>query len=163
MLMLNKLSDNPEYNPVLIKTNNAEKTELKKRSPADGQKKPLTTPWLANYAKAVKVTEPNKPVSNKKFLPGWLYIRKKNAKIQYYYDEIYSNRYPCGDTYIDQELKMSNIILKYRLAREQYERDNDVVRLGDLSDYYNANTMQEMFEEEDFNMLTAEYMSSDLD
>ena len=37
--MLNKLSDNPEYNPVLIKTNNAEKTELKKRSPADGQKK----------------------------------------------------------------------------------------------------------------------------
>ena len=36
-----------------------------------------------------------------------------------------------------------------RLAIEQYERDNDIIRLGDLSQYYGEKTIYEMFEEEE--------------
>ena len=38
-------------------------------------------------------------------------------------------------------------MVKCRLAKEQYDRDRDLERLGDLSEYYGAPTIQELFEE----------------
>jgi hypothetical protein len=73
--------------------------------------------------------------------PGWVYIRKHKGKIEYKYGEA-RELYPY---YIDN----SNSIFNNRLAKEQYERDSDIVRLGDLSEYYGEKTIYEMFEEEE--------------
>jgi len=79
-------------------------------------------------------------------LPGWVYIRKnKKNQIEYKY----------GASIIDpNELelekqnnqRLGNILFKHRIEREQYHRDMDVERLGDLSEFYGQPTLVEMYE-----------------
>jgi hypothetical protein len=90
--------------------------------------------------------------------PGWVNIRYKNKEIQYKYGEPFSRRYPSGDANIDQDARISTLLLKYRLAKEQYEHDNDVLRLGDYSAYYNSPTLLEQFAEEELRV-NEEYLS----
>ena len=42
----------------------------------------------------------------------------------------------------------SRIILKNRIAREEYDRNVNIERLGDLSEYYGQPTLAEMFEKD---------------
>ena len=61
----------------------------------------------------------------------------------------------------DEDALLDRRLVKYRLAKEQYERDNDVLRLGDYSEYYNIKSLQEQFDEEEITMLKQEYLPSD--
>ena len=90
--------------------------------------------------------------------PGWVYIRKNNGAIQYKYGEpiLWENRNHLED------IKLGNILFKYRIAREQYERDMDVERLGDLSEYYRQPTLDEIYEN-DVENGSGEYDSSEYD
>jgi hypothetical protein len=78
--------------------------------------------------------------------PGWVHIRKNNGKIEYKYGKS-TRRYPCSDD--NFENRLNHTIFNIRLLKEQYERDNDIIRLGDLSEYYGEKTLHEMFEEEE--------------
>jgi len=102
---------------------------------------------LLSFANATKteLQQPTESVVND-VMPGWVNIRRNNGKIEYKYSKP-SNRYPSLAD--NDEHVLSNIILKYRLAKEQYVRDNDIARLGDLSEYYGEKTIYEMFEEEE--------------
>jgi hypothetical protein len=95
-----------------------------------------------SFANATKneVDKPKVDIIND-IKPGWVYIRKHKGKIEYKYGEG-RELYPY---YIDN----SNSIFNNRLAKEQYERDSDIIRLGDLSEYYGEKTIYEMFEEEE--------------
>jgi hypothetical protein len=127
-----------------------EKNELKK-----------TTPPLLSFAKATTSTRLPRATNTNigEVLPGWVYIRRHNGLIQYKYGPTNSNRYPCA---IDQDAKLGRLLFKYRLAIEQYERDNDVLRLGDLSEYYNQPTLQALFAEEDLLILQTESHLTDI-
>ena len=72
--------------------------------------------------------------------PGWVHIRKHNGKIEYKYGKVTE----CLPYYND-----NNSIFNNRLAKEQYERDSDIIRLGDLSEYYGKKTIYEQFEDEE--------------
>ena len=78
-------------------------------------------------------------------LPGWVYIRYNNGEVEYKYGQP-SNRYPLTAS---SEHHLSQLLLKYRLAKEQYLRDTDIDRLGDCSAYYGAKTIYDLFEEEE--------------
>jgi hypothetical protein len=80
--------------------------------------------------------------------PGWVHIRKHKGTIQF------KNGPPMPFIdYTEQEDKfICDKLYKYRLARQQYDQDMDVMRLGDLSDYYGEPTLveiQEAYEEEE--------------
>ena len=123
--------------------------------------KPTTTPVLS-FAQAAQATKVPKVVKDTDLLlPGWVYIRHKNGKIEYKYGPAYPQRYPSLETEEEADNRTTRLLLKYRLAREQYVRDNDVLHLGDYSEYYNTKTLQEQFDEEDLFMLKTEYRSSD--
>ena len=80
--------------------------------------------------------------------PGWVHIRKHKGIIQFKNGPLV----PFID-YTEQEDKfICDKLYKYRLARQQYDQDMDVARLGDLSDYYGEPTLveiQEAYEEEE--------------
>ena len=80
--------------------------------------------------------------------PGWVHIRKHKGVIQFKNGP----EIPYID-YSEQEDKfICDKLYKYRLARQQYDQDMDVMRLGDLSDYYGEPTLveiQEAYEEEE--------------
>jgi hypothetical protein len=78
-------------------------------------------------------------------LPGWVYIRYNNGEVEYKYGQP-SNRYPLTTA---SEHRLSQLLLKYRLAKEQYLRDTDIDRLGDCSAYYGAQTIYDLFAEEE--------------
>ena len=78
-------------------------------------------------------------------LPGWVYIRYNNGEVEYKYGQP-SNRYPLTTA---SEHRLSQLLLKYRLAKEQYLRDADIDRLGDCSAYYGAQTIYDLFAEEE--------------
>ena len=106
--------------------------------------KPLLS--FANATKKEVIQETADFVSDVE--PGWIHIRKNNntGKIEYKYGKS-TVRYPCSNDNFEQRL--SRIIFNNRLAIEQYERDSDIIRLGDLSEYYGEKTIYEMFEEEE--------------
>lgn len=80
-------------------------------------------------------------------LPGWVYIRKNinNKTIEYNYVESKISQQELELAY-QEHLQLGRILFKYRIAREQYQRDMDVERLGDLSEYYGEPTLIEMYE-----------------
>jgi hypothetical protein len=102
---------------------------------------------LLSFANATKkvVNKASETVINE-VKPGWVLIRKNNGKTEYKYGKA-TNRYPCSDD--NFENRLSRVILNNRLAKEQYEIDNDIIRLGDLSTYYGGKTIYEMFEVEE--------------
>ena len=82
-------------------------------------------------------------------LPGWVYIRKNktNNKIEYKYVEQTINDIKEKLQQIEKEnQQLGNVLFKYRIAREQYIRDIDVERLGDLSEFYGLPTLDEMYD-----------------
>jgi hypothetical protein len=104
---------------------------------------------LLSFANATKNKEVNKDTTDlitSDVIPGWVHIRLNDGKIEYKYGKS-TDRYRCSDD--NFENRLSSIICKNRLAKEQYERDNDIYRLGDLSDYYGEKTIYELFEEEE--------------
>jgi len=82
-----------------------------------------------------------------KLLPGWVYIRKNinNKTIEYNYVESKISQQELELAY-QEHLQLGRILFKYRIAREQYQRDMDVERLGDLSEFYGEPTLIEMYE-----------------
>jgi hypothetical protein len=52
------------------------------------------------------------------------------------------------------DIRLGNILVKYRLAKEQYSRNCDIERLGDLSEYYDMKTLQEQFADEERQLTT---------
>jgi hypothetical protein len=104
-----------------------------------------------NYNKAISFSsmaskKVEVPVEIKSdILPGWIHIRKHNGITQYKYGAII----PRIDTTEQDDKYISKIIYNYRMSRQQYERDMDIERLGDLSEYYNAPTLAEIQEEYD--------------
>ena len=172
MLKNGSSQNNKKYVPPrysINPTSFAEKKSLKKefalQSEAfpslSGLSKPTTTAALS-FAQAAQTTWAAKAVKDTDLLlPGWLYIRQKNGKIEYKSGPTDPQRYPSLETAEEADNRLSRLLLKYRLAREQYVRDNDVLHLGDYSEYYNIKTLQEQFDEEDLVMLKTEYRSSD--
>lgn len=92
-------------------------------------------------AAAKKIEEPQ--IVKVTIEPGWVHIRKQNGQIQYRYGE------PLPRARIEEEredIRLGNVLFKYRMSAEQYERDMDVIRLGDLSEYYGEPTLLELHE-----------------
>jgi hypothetical protein len=77
-------------------------------------------------------------------LPGWVYIRRsRDGEIQYKYG---TPKYPLAEKERAADEITSRIILKNRIAREQYDRNVNIERLGDLSEFYGQPTLDEMYE-----------------
>lgn len=160
----NKKYVSPRYstNPSSI----AEKKSLKKEFALQPEAFPslstITTTTALSFAQATQTTWAAKAVKDTDvLLPGWVYIRRKNGKIEYKSGPTDPQRYPSLESAEEADNRLSRLLLKYRLAREQYVRDNDVLHLGDYSEYYNIKTLQEQFDEEELFMLKTEYRSSD--
>ena len=97
-------------------------------------------PMSFSSAAAKKIEEP--VIIKAEVAPGWVHIRKLNGKIQYKYgDPVVRFDYAQHE-----EMVLGNILFNYRMAAQQYERDMDVLRLGDLSEYYGEPTLAEMHE-----------------
>ena len=77
-----------------------------------------------------------------KVRPGWVLIRKHDGKIQYKYGKERINWY-LEKSFIRETFKHDRLILKYKIAREQWDRDRENDYLGDLSPYYNEPTIKE--------------------
>jgi len=77
-----------------------------------------------------------------KVRPGWVLIRKHDGKIQYKYGKERINWY-LEKSFIRETFKHERLILKYKIAREQWDRDRENDYLGDLSPYYNEPTIKE--------------------
>jgi hypothetical protein len=73
--------------------------------------------------------------------PGWVHIRKSNQIIQYKYGAPVIK--PDDTCRLDTIL--GNCLFKYRLEKAQYERDMDVARLGDLSEYYGEPPLADIY------------------
>ena len=77
-----------------------------------------------------------------KVRPGWVLIRKHDGKIQYKYGKERINWY-LEKSFIRETFKHDRLILKYKIAREQWDRNSENDYLGDLSPYYNEPTIKE--------------------
>ena len=106
------------------------------------QKPPIS--FSSAVAKRIEAAEVKKSDVD----PGWVHIRKHKGIIQFKNGPLV----PFID-YTEQEDKfICDKLYKYRLARQQYDQDMDVMRLGDLSDYFGEPTLveiQEAYEEEE--------------
>ena len=78
-------------------------------------------------------------------LPGWVNIRKQAGKIQYKYGAPKPYDYNAEE---QSNMALGNQLFKILLGRLQYERDMDVLRLGDLSEFYDQPTLAELIENE---------------
>jgi hypothetical protein len=97
---------------------------------------------LSFSSAASRKTEPPKVVKAE-VAPGWVNVRKHNGRIEYKYGASIpkDNKRTIKDAIV-----LGNILFKYRLAKEQYERDMDILRLGDLSEFYGEPTLAELYE-----------------
>lgn len=94
---------------------------------------------------AAKKTAPPPVIIIPDVLPGWVHIRKYQGQIQYKYGKPIIR---SDEEYEREEQISSRIILKNRIAREEYDRTRDIERLGDLSEFYDQPTLEEMFAQE---------------
>ena len=85
--------------------------------------------------------------------PGWVYIRRQNGKFQYKTGDLTRLNNWLADDEERTFIKDNKQLCKYQLERQQYERDMDVVCLGDFSEYYGEITLAEMMECEYMNEL----------
>jgi hypothetical protein len=115
---------------------------------------------ILSFANATKSEKKEITIENvSDAIPGWIHIRidNNNGKIQYKEGKP-TNRYPCSDDNFD--FKLGSAMFKNRLAREQYERNNDIARLGDFSEYYGEKTLYEMYADEEQSLLSEKYDDS---
>ena len=85
--------------------------------------------------------------------PGWVYIRQHNGKIQYKTGDLTGLKNWLADDEERTYMKDNKQLCKYRMEQQQYERDMDVMCLGDLSEYYGELTIAEMMERDYMNEL----------
>jgi len=112
------------------------------------------TPISFSSAAAKKIEPPK--VIKIDVLPGWVHIRHHVGQIQYKYGE------PVLKTNEERDEEiLSRIIVKNRIAREQYDRNREIDRLGDLSEFYGQPTLAEIYENEASNFHTNDSDSSD--
>ena len=93
-------------------------------------------------------------------LPGWVHIRKQAGKIQYKYGVPLPYDYKAEER---RDMALGNQLFKFLLERSQYERDMDVLRLGDLSEFYNKPSLAEIFEKDVVAAYDLEDAGSDYD
>ena len=93
-------------------------------------------------------------------LPGWVHIRKQDGKIQYKYGAPIPYDYNAAER---RDIALGNQLFKFMLERSQYERDMDVLRLGDLSEFYNKPSLAEIFEKDVVAAYDLEDAGSDYD
>jgi len=93
-------------------------------------------------AKQEEQEEEKEEKEQDKVRPGWVLIRKHDGKIQYKYGKERINWY-LEKSFIRETFKHDRLILKYKIAREQWDRDRENDYLGDLSPYYNEPTIKE--------------------
>ena len=167
--MLNNVSTqsaNNKYVHPRHHTKTTEKNALKKEFSLEAQAFPTLSSVrkphapLLSFAQVAQIGQATTAVINPStFLPGWVYIRRQAGKIEYKSsDQI---RYPSLESVEEADERLGRLLVKYRLAKAQYERDHDVFRLGDLSEYYNTPTLQEQFDAEDIALLKSEARSPD--
>jgi hypothetical protein len=111
------------------------------------------TPISFSSAAAKKLEVPT--VIKIDILPGWVHIRRQEGQIQYKYGE------PVLKSSLDEERAeeiLSRIIVKNRIAREQYDRTREIDHLGDLSEFYGQPSLAEIYENE-----AAAYPTNDSD
>ena len=101
-----------------------------------------TTTISFSSAAAKKQETPAEPIKSN-LTPGWVYMRKHQGAIQYKYGAPVAR----PDYSEEEDRYISRMLYKFRLERQQYERDNDVEHLGDLSEYYGEPTLAEIMEE----------------
>ena len=94
-------------------------------------------------AAAAKKIEEKKEAKNAEVLPGWVMIRRQAGNFQYKYGAPIPYDYNAEER---REMALGNQLFKYLLERAQYERDMDVLRLGDLSEFYDKPSLAEIFE-----------------
>lgn len=167
--MLNNVSTqstNNKYVHPRHHTKTTEKTALKKEFSLEAQAFPTLSSVrkphapLLSFAQVAQTAPLTRAVSTTTaLLPGWVYIRRQAGKIEY--NTSGQIRYPSLDSVEEADARLGRLLVKYRLAKAQYERDHDVLRLGDFSEYYNTPTLQEQFDEEDLAQLKKEHWSSD--
>lgn len=107
---------------------------------------------MLSFAAAAKKKEEIKPDGTSKtdvLLPGWIYIRRHNGRIEYREGPISLSEKKRWAQEEADRIKLGYILAKYRIAQLQYERDMDVERLGDFSEYYNEPTIEEMMAEDE--------------
>ena len=92
---------------------------------------------------AKKIAQPK--IVTAEVLPGWVHIRKVKNHIEYKYGDIV---YKSTADIERQAAILGDLLFKYRLEKEQYEHDMDVLRLGDMSEYYNKPTLAEQHYED---------------
>ena len=93
-------------------------------------------------AAAKKIEQPK--IIKADVAPGWVHIRRRNGKTEYKY----GIPVPIFDNREREEIIFNNMLFKIRMEEQQYERDMDVLRLGDLSEYYGEPTLAEMHDYE---------------
>lgn len=135
------------------------KTEPKKKFSLNNNEFPTLSKTNDNdkskmcFANATKTEIKAKVIDVPDVMPGWVHIRSKNCKVEYKYGKI-SDRY--FDHTADSDRIQSLLMFKYRVERDQYEIDNDIARLGDLSEYYGEQTLAELYEEEEIRIKSEE-------
>ena len=131
-----------------------EKKQLKKEFaltanafPTLGETIPKSKGMIMSFSAAAGKKTATAPAAEKKseVLPGWVHIRRHDGKIQYKYGPAFDN--PNRRSEEESDIILGNILARYQIEREQYERDMDVERLGDLSYYYNASNLSEMYDQ----------------
>ena len=110
------------------------------------KKTSLCNKTISFSSAAAKQKEVPKEVKSE-ILPGWLHIRKHNGIIEYKYGATM----PRIDYSEQDEKFLCKTLYNNRLARYQYDRDIDVERLGDLSEYFGAPSLAEIQEEYETN------------
>ena len=117
-------------------------------------KKYANSPLSFSSAAAKKIEQPNLIKSD--VAPGWVHIRRRNGKTEYKY----GIPVPIFDNREREEVIFNNMLFKIRMEEQQYERDMDILRLGDLSEYYNEPTLAEIHDCDMQDKMNDEYYSS---
>jgi len=119
-------------------------------------KKYANNPLSFSSAAAKKIEQPK--IIKADVAPGWVHIRRRNGKTEYKY----GIPVPLFDNREREEIMFNNMLFKIRMEEQQYERDMDVLRLGDLSEYYGEPTLAEIHDDEmQYKNNDEDYSSSD--
>lgn len=122
--------------------------------PSLGENLKANNPLSFSSAAAKKIEQPK--LIKAEVAPGWVHIRRRNGKTEYKY----GIPVPIFDNREREEMIFNNMLFKIRMEEQQYERDMDVLRLGDLSEYYGEPTLAEIHDDEMRNKKNDKYYSS---
>jgi hypothetical protein len=104
---------------------------------------------ILSFSAMTQKKEVQKPAAPESILlPGWIYIRKnKQGKIEYKEGPLSNHEKARLEADQKAHFRLGQLLTKYRIEQDQYKRDMDIQRLGDLSFYYNQPTLNELFAE----------------